>query len=188
MTRFCFFLKNKTKLATWKNGKIKYKTINRLLGQRNINVTIHSRSHKAAKVGLWVCQNDVKAPRNKLRCSDLLSGVPIGVERIHKADEMWSRRSKSRLWWWGKETGCMHPVQVFVLLLLLLFAQGTGWFSVSCTARGGDGRSGHTSSARSIFNDFLIISCGIWLCLQSLRSPVIARTCVRTVIPQSASS
>lgn len=48
----------------------------------------------------------------------------------------------------------MHPGQVFVLLLL--FAQGTGWFSVSCTARKTDGRSVRTSSARSTFN-FIII-------------------------------
>lgn len=46
-------------------------------------------------------------------------------------------------------------------------------FCLLHSERGGDGRSGRTSSARSIFNNFLIISCGIWLCLQSLRSLVI---------------
>lgn len=48
---------------------------------------------------------------------------------------------RARLWRWREETGSVHTVQAFMLLLLLLLlAQRTGRFSVSCTAHRGETR------------------------------------------------
>lgn len=46
-------------------------------------VSLRSRSHEAAKVRLQVRENNFKTTRNKLQCSDLLSGVRIGEKCVH---------------------------------------------------------------------------------------------------------
>lgn len=56
-----------------------------------------------------------------------------------------------------------------------------GFLSPAQQEKKKDGRSVSPSPARSTFNDFLIIRCGIWMCLQPLRSAGIARKCVKTM-------